>query len=100
MNSFVMEIIADVTEANEGILQIKRFLSDSISFELLSLAEMRLSSRGSADTIGMSEKNLPSFGADRIVKFNLTMVDLWLNLRYNKAARKEEYRCRLFLCVT
>ncbi len=61
MNSSVMKNIADATEADEGILQIKRFLLNSTSFELLSPAEMRLSSRGSADTIGRSGKNLPSF---------------------------------------
>lgn len=30
---------------------------------------------------------------------NLAAVDLWLNLGYNKATEKEEYRCRLSLCA-
>lgn len=61
MKSSVMKIIADVTDATDGISAIKKFLLDSTSYELLSPAEMRLSSRGSVDTIGMSGKNLPSF---------------------------------------
>ena len=45
----------------EPIRLLKRFLINSTSFELLSPSEMRLSSRGEANDIGMSGKNLPSF---------------------------------------
>ena len=37
------------------------FLENSLSFEMLSPNEMRLSSRGAKESIGMSGKNLPSF---------------------------------------
>ena len=37
------------------------FLENSLSFEMLSPNEMRLSSRGTKESIGMSGKNLPSF---------------------------------------
>lgn len=37
------------------------FIDNSSSFEMLSQNEMRLSSRGVKESIGMSGKNLPSF---------------------------------------
>lgn len=48
-------------EAGTRLSILKRFLMNSSSFELLSPDEMRMSSRGWADTIGMSGRTLPSF---------------------------------------
>lgn len=57
--SSVLKMINENTGTKLSIL--KRFLINSSSFELLSPDEMRMSSRGWADTIGMSGRNLPSF---------------------------------------
>lgn len=61
LNSSVMKILGSGAGVSEEIADIKRFLLHSISYEMLSPSEMRLSSRGSANQIGMSGKNLPSF---------------------------------------
>ena len=46
---------------DELIILFRDFLINSNSYELLSPMDMRLSSRGSGNEIGMSGKNLPSF---------------------------------------
>lgn len=43
------------------VMEMKRFLTESDSFELLSPEKMRLSSRGDAQTIGSAGDKLPSF---------------------------------------
>lgn len=61
MKASVLKMIENTEEVQSDICRIRDFLVCSSSFELLSPSEMRLSSRGDVDTIGMSGKNLPSF---------------------------------------
>ncbi len=61
LQSSVLKILSNMMSVAEPIRLLKRFLINSTSFELLSPSEMRLSSRGEANDIGMSGKNLPSF---------------------------------------
>lgn len=59
--SSLLKVIRDKETITKEIRQLMRFLENSMSFELLSPSEMRLSSRGNSESIGMSGKNLPSF---------------------------------------
>lgn len=61
MKASVLKMIENTNEIQQDVCKIRDFLIRSCSFELLAPSEMRLSSRGDVDTIGMSGKNLPSF---------------------------------------
>lgn len=63
LKSSALKVVVDVeTERNlPELVAIKKFLLNSSSYELLSPSDMRQSSRGTAKTIGMSGRNLPSF---------------------------------------
>ena len=60
-SSSVMKVIRDTESISKQLRVFMQFLENSLSFELLSPNEMRLSSRGNAESIGISGKNLPSF---------------------------------------
>lgn len=59
--SSIMKLAFGSKELSKELKVLIDFLRNSSSFELLSPTEMRLSSRGNKETIGMSGKNLPSF---------------------------------------
>ena len=61
MSSSVMKTVRGSSGICKELQAIISFLENSSSFELLSLNEMRQSSRGNVETIGASGKNLPSF---------------------------------------
>lgn len=61
MNSSAMRILKGTEKIDERLRRLIEFLDNSSSFEMLSPGEMRLSSRGNKESIGMSGKNLPSF---------------------------------------
>lgn len=61
LSSSVMKTIRTSDKISKDLQSLIHFLEKSSSFELLSPSEMRLSSRGNRETIGMSGKNLPSF---------------------------------------
>lgn len=60
-NSSVMKAMKDSDRISERLRVLIDFLKNSLSFELLSPSEMRLSSRDAAENIGISGKNLSSF---------------------------------------
>lgn len=59
--SSVMKMLRASDNIAPELRTLVQFVEKVSSFELLSPSEMRLSSRGNKDTIGMSGKNLPSF---------------------------------------
>lgn len=61
LSSSVMKTVKESEEISEELKALIQFLEKSNSFELLSPDQMRLSSRGNTETIGMSGKDLPSF---------------------------------------
>lgn len=60
-HSSVMKAMKDSDMISERLRVLIAFLKNSLSFELLSPSEMRLSSRGAAENIGISGKDLSSF---------------------------------------
>lgn len=64
IQSSFLKMLADSKENQKEfgtLVCMKRFLSESDSFELLSPDKMRLSSRGSVESIGSAGEKLPSF---------------------------------------
>lgn len=61
ISSSVLRMLNKDEKIDERTKHFIVFLENSSSFEMLSPVEMRLSSRGVKDSIGMSGKNLPSF---------------------------------------
>ncbi len=63
LTSSSMKIVVDVEHEKSlpELVAIKKFLLNSASYELLSPADMRQSSRGTVKTLGISGRNLPSF---------------------------------------
>lgn len=61
MQSSILKNIAYGVGGSRELLLLKAFLQNSVSFEMLSPADMRLSSRGKTDSIGLSGNALPSF---------------------------------------
>lgn len=61
IHSSYLKLIGPSSSIWQDIAPLKKFLSESNSFELLSPEDMRLSSRGSGNDIGPSGRNLPSF---------------------------------------
>lgn len=61
LHSSYMKIISRRTDIWKKIEPVWEFMNASNSFELLSPADMRLSSRGDGNAIGLSGRNLPSF---------------------------------------
>lgn len=61
VNSSVLRMLNRGEKLDSRIKCFIDFLANSASFDMLSPSEMRLSSRGVKETIGISGKNLPSF---------------------------------------
>lgn len=61
VNSSVLRMLNRDEKLDSRIKCFIDFLANSASFDMLSPSEMRLSSRGVKETIGISGKNLPSF---------------------------------------
>ena len=63
LHSSALRIVVDAEKEKElpELVAIKRFFLSSTSYELLSPSDMRQSSRGTTDSIGISGRNLPSF---------------------------------------
>ena len=63
LTSSAMKMVVDADHEKKlpELVAIKKFLLNSASYELLSPADMRQSSRGTMKTLGISGRNLPSF---------------------------------------
>lgn len=61
INSSSLRLLNRDEKLDSRIKSFVEFLKNSASFEMLSPSEMRLSSRGIKESIGISGKNLPSF---------------------------------------
>lgn len=61
LHSSYMRLLGKNAENWNLIQPVRSFLENSNSYELLSPADMRLSSRGEGNRIGLSGRNLPSF---------------------------------------